>query len=288
MRPGFSGGRQRYIVDPLDHTIYSGTWEDGLTAFDYMSEKQLWKRKDLIGIQRVDLSPAFPTTLFVTLETPDYRVDEPGVFSGIVELDRESGKTVGKSDRGDDVYAHPDRPILVIEDRAGDRIRILNARRKETASTEMLNFAVLDLAFSGELIALAEGGKGTRVIDTSGKTISRNVPDDRKPNCISVTCCAEHVVVYDSWEAAFITIIDPKSGKTVSEYERETGGDPCFIDGGTRFVDGYGRVFHTIDGRADTTIGDAQRGDADQPATAPQSEREGDSKPKPDSGASPQ
>ncbi|MFT6242097.1 MAG: hypothetical protein ACJAQT_004200 [Akkermansiaceae bacterium] len=235
MRPGFSGGRERYIVDPLDHIIYSGTWENGLTAFDYMSEKQQWKRKDLIGIQRVDLSPAFPTTIFVTLEAPDYRVEEPGIFSGIVELERKTGKTVWKSDKGDDVYLHPDRPILVVQDRVEDRIRILNERREETASTEMLNFALIDLAFSGELIALAEGAKGTRVLDTSGKTISRNIPAGRKPNCTRVAIFRDHVCVYDSWENSFITIIDPKSGKTVSEYKMETGGDPCFIDNGARF-----------------------------------------------------
>jgi len=282
MRPGFSGGRQRYIVDPLDHIIYSGTWEEGLTAFDYMSEKQVWRRKDLIGIQRVDLSPAFPTSIFVTLETPDYRVDEPGVFSGIVELERATGKTVWRTRNGDDVYTHPERPVLVIQDRAADKIRILNEERKETASTKMLNFAVVDLAFSDGLIALAEGAKGTRVIDLNGKTISRNLPKGRKPNCIRITFSGDHVCVYDSWEGAYITIIRPESGKTESEYERESGGDPCFIDDGARFVDAFGRVFHSQDGRADGTI-EAEQGGAEQPATAPESNPEGEKKPKPES-----
>src|SRR5688572_6680267 len=87
VKPGFSDGRLRHAIDPINRVIYAGLWEDGLTAYDFESKQVLWRRTDLIGIQTVDLSAGFPRSVFVTLEAPDYRLDEPGVDSGIAELD---------------------------------------------------------------------------------------------------------------------------------------------------------------------------------------------------------
>jgi len=249
-KPGFKGGRQRYAIDPFNHLIYSGTWEDGLTCFDYGSDRVVWHRDDLVGIQRVEISGAFPTSLFVTLEAPDYRLDEPGVFSGAIEIEAKSGKEIWRATRGDNVYAHPEKPILLIQ-RQGDRqLDILNGERKLIGSAAMLNFAILDVAFGSESIALAEGAKGTRVIDYEGKTISENVPD-RKPNCIDITFDEGLVCVFDSWEDSFVTLIDPASGKAVSEYKRDSHGDICFVENGSRFVDFRGRLFRTRDGKPD-------------------------------------
>jgi hypothetical protein len=86
-KPGFSGGESRYQIDPSRGLIYSGTWEDGLTCFDYKAKKVIWRRKDIIGIQTFNISTALPDSVFLTLEAPDYRLSDPSVKSGIAELD---------------------------------------------------------------------------------------------------------------------------------------------------------------------------------------------------------
>lgn len=130
VRPGFSGGENRHFIDPVNRLIYSGTWEDGLTCFDYAENRTVWHRSDLIGIQAVDLSAGFPTSVFVTLEAPDYRLDEPGVVSGIVELAADDGRTRWKAEEGDWGYADPKRPVLVIQDRSKDVVRILRCNEE--------------------------------------------------------------------------------------------------------------------------------------------------------------
>src|SRR4030095_2951778 len=126
IKPGFSGGEDRLALHPTSSRVCSGTWEGGLTCYDYAEHRVLWHRADLIGIQRVDFSPAFPSSLFVALEAPDYRVDEPDVFSGVVELDATTGRSLWRTDDADTVFLHPSRPLAVLVDRGERIIRILD------------------------------------------------------------------------------------------------------------------------------------------------------------------
>ena len=71
-KPGFSASESRYQIDPSRGLIYSGTWDSGLTCFDYRNQKVIWRRKDIIGIQTVNISNALPNSLFLTLEAPDH------------------------------------------------------------------------------------------------------------------------------------------------------------------------------------------------------------------------
>ena len=254
VRPGFSGGQNRHFIDPVNRLIYSGTWEDGLTCFDYTDNRTVWHRSDLIGIQTVDLSAGFPNSLFVTLEAPDYGLDEPGVISGIVELAADDGRTKWTTEDGDWIYAAPKHPILVLQDRCDKMVRILDAGRNEIGSTPMVHFAIADVAFSEQMIALAEGEKGVRILNNKGEVISQYAPQGRKPNCIRVTFSGDRVIVFDSWEGSFVTTINPTTGEVVSEYQRQSHGTICFIDGGTRFVDPAGRVCRSIDGEIEATL----------------------------------
>ncbi len=270
VRPGFSGGENRHFIDPVNRLIYSGTWEDGLTCFDYTENRTVWHRSDLIGIQAVDLSTGFPTSVFVTLEAPDYRLDEPGVVSGIVELATDDGRTKWKAEDGDWGYADPKRPVLVIEDSCNDVVRIFDAAKNETGSAPMIHFALLDVGFSDKMIALAEGAKGVRILNHKGDVISQYVPEGRKPNCIRVAFVGDHLFVFDSWDGSFVTTISPATGEVVSEYQRESNGTICFIDDGSRFVDPSGQVCRSIDGQCETTLRAGQDGGG-QPATRPES-----------------
>ena len=248
VRPGFSGGKERYIVDSETSVVYSGTWEEGLTAFDYVAKKPLWHRPDLVGIQRVDMSAGLPSSLFVSLEAPDYRVGDPGVFNGIAEIDVSSGDTLEKTEGFYRLIAHTSLPVLVLEDRAEKLIRVVDRQDERVATTEMLHFALLDVAFGEGFIALAEGVKGTRIIDHDGNTVSRNVPPNWKPNCLDIGFDGDVVCVFDSWDGSFISLIDPASGAILSEYEAATGGGVCFVGDGSRYVDGRGVVSRSRDG----------------------------------------
>jgi hypothetical protein len=214
----------------------------------------VWRRDDLIGIQTVDLSAGFPASVFVTLEAPDYRLDEPGVVSGVTELDAETGHTKWLSQNGDWLFLHPTTPVILIQDRSEELVRVLDLQKREIGSTPMENFAILDVAFSEEMIALAEGAKGVRIIDLSGRMISRYAPKARKPNCIRINFDREHVNIFDSWEASFVSIIDPLSGRLIREYHRATRENICFIDDGSRFVDGSGEIYRSSDGEPVATL----------------------------------
>jgi len=255
VEPGFSGGEDRMAIDPASSCIFSGTWEEGLTCYDFATERVIWHRNDLIGIQRVDFSHAFHTSLFVALEAPDYRVDEPGVFSGVVELDARNGRTRWKTDDADSVYLHPDRPVMVLTNRADRMLRIFDGSRKLLGSTPMAYFAILDVAFHGEQIAFAEGAEGIRLTDLRGKILASYRPQSRQPNCLRVafTEVADAVIVFDSWDATFVTRLDG-AGRFVNEYQRDSHGSVCFFRKGTRFLDIDGRICRTADGGVEGTI----------------------------------
>lgn len=256
-KPGFKGGRERFVIDPGASKIFSGTWETGLSCYDYAVHKRLWHRKDLIGIQRVDISQAFPNSLFVAVETPDHRVDEPGMFTGILELDRTSGTELWRGSYFGDMYLHSDKPVIVIEDGAEKMLRILDKGKRPLGSTKLANFAVLDVAFHGDKIALAEGAKGVRVLDLHGAVAFQYRPADRKPNCIEITFDSNsgNLAVSDSWDGAFVTILDPISGKVIHEYKQSQGGLACFVQGGSCYINHRGQMFRTSDGILQNSIG---------------------------------
>jgi hypothetical protein len=248
VRPGFSGGQDRFAIDATANAIYSGTWEEGLTCYDFAGDKALWHRDDLIGIQAVVVSPAFPGSLFVALEAPDYRVDEPGVISGVVELRASTGATIWQTSVADEVYLHRERSLALLVSRGRRLLSIFDASRHLWGSTPMENFAVLDVAFQGDLIAVAEGEKGVRLMTKTGEVLFTHRPSHRDGNCIRITFVGEKpiVAVMDSWDATFITLLDT-AGKIIHEYPRDLHSDICFMDNGTRFLSANGNVCRTED-----------------------------------------
>jgi WD40 repeat protein len=253
IEPGFSGGRERIAIEPKTSLLVSGTWEDGLTCYDYSVDRVSWRRDDLIGIQAVALSPAFESSVFVAVEAPDYRVDEPGIFSGVVELDIHTGQTKWQADEAESIYLHPRIPVLVLTSRANRLVRILDASRKQTGSIPMIYFAVLDVAFKDNLIALAEGQKGARLIELSGQVLFCHCPTSRQPNCLNLAFEGDVLNIIDSWDNTFVTRLDA-TGRILHEYTRDNHTDVCFIRDGGRFVDSYGNVCFSSDGRLDARI----------------------------------
>jgi hypothetical protein len=254
VRPGFSGGMSRYSIDPVNQLIYSATWRQGLTCYDYVNDRVVWRREDLLGIQSVALSAGFPASVFVGLEAPDENVSFPGVMSGIAELNTGDGRTLWATEMGNWMHLHPIEPVMVIEDKCSRLVRILNVDKNEIGSCEMVHFAVLDVAFGQEVIALAEGPKGIRILDKKGHVVCHYAPQGRQVNCINVSFCGEYIVVFDRWDGAFVSILESSTGRLISQYERDSKGDICFIDNGSRFVDSSGRVCGSISGDVLTTL----------------------------------
>jgi hypothetical protein len=251
VQPGFSGGEQRLAIDPQTARILSGTWEEGLTCYDYSADRIIWRRADLIGIQQVALSPAFASSVFVALEAPDHRVDEPGIFTGIVELDARTGETQWQIEAANSIHLHPRMPVLVLTDHADRLVRIYDASRKSLGSTPMVHFAILDIAFQDDWIALAEGAKGIRIVALDGKVRTSCCPISHESNCLRVSFEGDQRVlnVFDSWDRSFITRLDATTGNVLGEYARENQTEVCFIDDGRRFVDACGQVCRSSDGR---------------------------------------
>ncbi len=249
-KPGFSDSKSRYQIDPSRGLIYSGTWEKGLTCFDYRNQKVIWRRKDIIGIQTVNISTALPNSVFLTLEAPDHVRWYQKAVSGVAELDADTGKTRSVKPTGDWLWVFPEKPVMVTTNRGGGKnaIQIYDADQKEAGSIGMSNFAVMDVAFSDDLIAVAEGKTGVRVMDYRGKLVSSYLPPVRHPNCITLAFSGGYLHVHDSWDGSYVLTLNPTSGELLSEYKRAIGGDVCFINGGSSFVNVRGEVCHSRDG----------------------------------------
>jgi hypothetical protein len=142
----------------------------------------------------------------------------------------------------------------VIQDRLNRVVRILDDQKNEVGSIPMVHFAIIDVDFGKDVIALAEGEKGVRILDYRGALLSHYAPQDRKPNCIRVAFDENQLIVYDSWDGSFVTIIDPWTGKLIAEYEREFHDDICFINDGSRFIDSSGQIFRSNDGHLVATV----------------------------------
>ncbi len=254
VKPGFSGGEDLHIIDPVNQRVYAGIWEDGITCFDYAENRVIWHRADLIGIQKIALSGSFPHSVFLTLEGPgEDRWDEPGMVSGVAELSAHDGSTKWQTEPGDRLHLHPSDSLMLVQD-CDDVVRILNGAKREVGSAVVVHSSLIDVAFGGDLIALAEGEEGVRILDRRGHLISSYIPRGRESNCIQVAFDEDRVVVLDSWERSFVSIVDPHSGRLTAEYERESHDAICFLDHGSRYVDSSGRIFRSSDGMHLTTL----------------------------------
>jgi outer membrane protein assembly factor BamB len=252
VRPGFERSAQTYAVDPINRLVFAGTWEHGLTCFDYESGSVVWHRADVMGIQRVDLSSAFPSSIFVAVEAEDHRLDEPGIITGVLEIDTGTGQTVWMTEDWDEMYVHPSSPIILIKERYERKIGIFDGLKRQIGSAAMNNFAILAVAFASDRIAVAEGAKGMRTLGLDGREIAHYCPTGRETNFIRVGFSSDTVHLLDDHK--FVTSVDANSGTLINEYKLEPPCDVCFVGGGVRFVDDHGKVRRSSDGHIEATL----------------------------------
>lgn len=271
---GFPEGFHRLAIDGGNHLLFTGGWGDGLACHDFRSGARLWHRSDLVGIQKVEHSLGFPSSIHVALEIPDTMQDDPGVPSGIAELDSRSGKTLWQTGEGSSAFLHPTEPLLVIEgvlkpesplrrrswfprlftlfsgSAMASNLVILDGSKSRRAELEMANFAILDVAFAADLMALAEGQKGVRIIRRGGSVLKHHASEGRESNfiCAGFDHSSGNWVFLDDSEGAFVVMLDGKTGNLTGEYRREPGGGIHLIGDGSRYVDDQGQVCRTRDG----------------------------------------
>jgi outer membrane protein assembly factor BamB len=238
----------RYALDPGHHRIFAGTWEHGLYCFDVPSGCLLWHRLDLAGIGHVRVSPAFPGSVFITTSIDDWRIDEPGGFTGVMELDGTDGKSIWKAAGVGNVFLHPDKPVILAEDEVKEKLLLLDKRRKKMAVIPKLNFGLLDVAFQSDLFATAEGERGLRLINNRGKVMLSYLPPSRESNFLALSFSGDELFYFDSWERNFVGRLNVETGKLLSEYEVPEPRDICFAHSGRLFVSSQGRVCRTSDG----------------------------------------
>lgn len=248
IKTGFHGGENRHAIDSANSRLYSGLWEGGLSCFNYATGRRSWRRRDLLGIQQVDVSSANPGSLFVSLETPDHLQNRKGSFTGVIEIDARDGSTIWKTTEAWYAYPHSSRDLLVVEDRVQKEIRTLDESRQTVGRSEMLNFAVLDVAFNDDLMAVAEGAQGVRVLDMHGNTISRYLETRREPNCIRVFFVNDQLCAFDSWGTPWLIFLEPRTGEIKYEIQCDAT-HICFIDDGLRFITQLGRIFDSVTGK---------------------------------------
>ena len=278
---GFPEGFHRLAIDTGNHLLFSGAWGEGLSCHNYRSGARLWHRSDLRGIQSVEHSNGWPLSIHVAVDVLETEQNLPDVFSGIAELDSRSGETLWHAKDGLSVFLHPTEPLLVMEasqepewirrrpwwmprifawisghgmpssETGSDRsLAILDQSKERCASLEMANFAILDVAFVGDLMALAEGEKGVRVIRRDGSVLAHHASAGRESNFIQAGFdrSTGTWVFLDQWEEAFVIILDGATGRLLNEYRRASRGGIHLIGDGSRYVDDQGQVCRTSNG----------------------------------------
>jgi hypothetical protein len=172
-----------------------------------------------------------------------------------VELDAATGRERFRTTKADAVYLHPTKPIFVLSSDCSRMIHVMDDSRKSLGSARMTYFAILDVAYHEERIAISEGGEGVRIIDLQGKVLASYRPPSRKPNCLNIAFASsgDELTVFDSWEGSYMTRLDG-SGHLISEYQRKSHEDVCFIGDGTRFLDALGHVCRSTDGGVEAKL----------------------------------
>ena len=238
----------RMAIDPGNHLLFSGAWGEGLSCHDYLTGAQLWHRSDLPGIQKVDYACGFPSSIHVAAEVPDTEPDETPVLDGVIELDSRTGEVLWQDRDGSSMFLHPSDALVVMENRDDQTLSILDGSKKIRGSLEMAYFAIMDVAFHGGLIAVAEGTEGLRIIDQQGKVLLRHIPTDRKCHFIQAGFdrSTGNWLFLDNEEDLFLVTLDGKSGQLVNEF-RSSSWD-YLIGDGSRIVDSEGQVYRSSNG----------------------------------------
>jgi hypothetical protein len=211
----------------------------GIAAYDVRDGREVWRRKDLKGIQVVRISP------------DDRQVfccdDKPCQL-----LSRMTGKTSNSLRGVHDIWDSPYAPIRLLGKEA---LELVTRRGKILAKIPRITFAVLGVAFGPRHVCITESGGPVRCIDLS----TRNLLWTHKP----VRGVHFLDVVYAEGPGAFagVSWLFERGGqKMLHRFEPESGTPnliaelakpikTAFCKKGSRLVTTDGEIFDVANGR---------------------------------------
>lgn len=154
----FSFGGHRLSLDPLGERCIAAAWEagkrGGVACYETNTGKLIWHRQDLRQTQRVRFSPRGEDAWCVSDSGPTKL------------LDAANGKTLDALTGLGDIFDSEYSADLLLEKRKRDYV----LKKEKTLQIPRLTFAVLDVAFSPQSLAISESGGPVRCIDSSTGT----------------------------------------------------------------------------------------------------------------------
>lgn len=241
----FSGGRSRFLINEREKVVIVGTWEDGIRCYDLSTGDVIWERKEIIGVQSLQASFAIPESVFVSVEAPDYRLDDPSAYDGVLELATSNGKEKWRSDQFSEIYADPNSTLLVGVNCGEREIYFLDKGKRKQATIPMEYFAVLDVEFGKDSVLIAEGKCGIRIFDKKQFSLRGTwTPEGREANCIRAGYVVDRseYLVQDSWDSSFLVHFS-ENGTQIKEQDLPSNSDLCFIDKGRYFIQRDGSIY---------------------------------------------
>ena len=247
VRTDIADSVRRHLVHPVAPTLVTASWDDGLSAIDLRSGKVVWHRDDLLGIQSIDASAAFPNSIFIGLETPDHL--DCDHLRGVIEVDLLNGSTLWFDDQNETtaVYLDAVEPTILVVD-IGKSLRIIHRQDGREYSLPSTGQFVLDASLYAGLIAIAEGDAGVRIADARGKVIStyQNHLDDGYCHGVGVALGPDWLRVDDGGS---IGTVDPRQGTLKHATPvRSNSWKTCFLNHGEQFVTSSGVIRQTDSG----------------------------------------
>jgi len=161
----FSFGGRRLALDPLGERCIAAAWNagkhGGVACYEANTGKLIWHRQDLRQTQRVRFSPGGEAAWCV----PD---------SGPTKLlNAANGKTLDALTGVRDIFDSEYSADLLLVKRKRDYI----LKKEKTLQIPRLTFAILDVAFGPQSLAISESGGPVRCIDSyTGTELWRQSP----------------------------------------------------------------------------------------------------------------
>lgn len=234
----------RIIASKKSGIVVHASWGKGLFATSFSGEK-LWKNRKMRGIQRIEFADS--ETLLISKEMDDHwrkRFREP---VGIVEVRVKDGRIIGswKETSFARAFTAPGKNGYILVDKYAKRVRYLDADKKPLWDVPMPHFTVLDVAFGDDLIGLADGPKGLRVLTKSGETALAKGSDGQVSRLAFV---GQQCLVYDSWDKSVLEVLDFETGQKSKSFELPDHAPPVFFGNRGRYAHPTGAIYDAFSG----------------------------------------
>lgn len=213
----------------------------GGMGYSISERREVWRRKDLRRFSSLTSHP-FEPSIFCSFDR------KPSL-----QLDSHTGATLNRLHGVKEVYASPFEPLLIFGSRD---LRIGKSLERANIRIPRTTFAVLDIAFARNLVAVSESGGLVRCFDlSSGKEVWRYEPT-QGVHVLHVSFCPKvNVFVGVDWAYTKkkgdcrLLHFDADTGRCKVLTRLESALDFAFCLEGLRLVNSEGAVIDTSTGK---------------------------------------